>query len=88
MRSLININMYANNFPKKRYKHTLKFLKTHINDGESILDLGVENPLSEILKTDGFDICNTSGEDLDLNTSFLKSNNLFIAKPLSNLSDI
>jgi hypothetical protein len=69
MRSLININMYANNFPKKRYKHT------HINDGESILDLGVENPLSEILKTDGFDICNTSGEDLDLNTSFLKSNN-------------
>ena len=67
--------MYANNFPKKRYKHTLKFLKTHINDGESILDLGVENPLSEILKTDGFDICNTSGEDLDLNTSFLKSNN-------------
>ena len=75
MRSLININMYANNFPKKRYKHTLKFLKTHINDGESILDLGVETPLSEILKTDGFDICNTSGEDLDLNTSFLKSNN-------------
>jgi hypothetical protein len=55
--------MYANNFPKKRYKHTLKFLKTHINDGESILE------------TDGFDICNTSGEDLDLNTSFLKSNN-------------
>lgn len=74
MLSLTNINMYAKNFPKKRYKHTLKFLKTHVNNGESILDLGVKNPFSEILKTEGFDVCNTSGEDLDLNTSFLESN--------------
>tara|TARA_B110000902_G_scaffold1446_1_gene1559 strand:+ start:683 stop:1228 length:546 start_codon:yes stop_codon:yes gene_type:complete len=73
MRSLININMYANNFPKKRYNHTLKFLKTYINTEESILDLGVENPLSEILKTEGFDVCNTKGEDLDFSTSLLES---------------
>ena len=65
--------MYANNFPKKRYNHTLKFLKTYINTEESILDLGVENPLSEILKTEGFDVCNTKGEDLDFSTSLLES---------------
>ena len=66
--------MYATNFPKKRYNHTLKFLRTYINTGESILDLGVKNPLSEILKKEGFKVTNTSGEDLDLTTTFLESN--------------
>ena len=53
--------MYATNFPKKRYKHTLEFLKQHIAPTETILDLGVENPLSEILKTEGYTVSNTSG---------------------------
>lgn len=74
MLSLTNINMYATNFPKKRYYHTLKFLKTHINNDESILDLGVENPFSGILKKEGFKVTNTSGEDLDVTTTFLESN--------------
>ena len=60
MLSLTNINMYATNFPKERYNHTLKFLKTHINNDESILDLGVENPFSGILKKEGFKVTNTS----------------------------
>lgn len=71
--SLINTNMYANNFPKKRYKHTLDFLKQHIAPTETILDLGVENPLSELLKTEGYTVSNTSGEDLDVNTNTLET---------------
>lgn len=65
--------MYARNFPKKRYKHTLKFLKQHIEPSETILDLGVENPFSELLKSEGFRVKNTSGEDLDLDISTLET---------------
>ncbi|WP_460218221.1 methyltransferase [Psychroserpens sp. MEBiC05023] len=61
--------MYEKTFPNKRFKHTVEFLKTHINTSESILDLGVENPLSEILKAEGYSVENTSGIDLDINTS-------------------
>ncbi|MBO0343428.1 methyltransferase [Flagellimonas profundi] len=57
--------MYENNFPNKRYKHTLAFLRKHINTSESILDLGVENPFSEIMKSNGYQVENTQGEDLD-----------------------
>ena len=73
MQSFTNTNMYATNFPKKRYKHTLEFLKNHITPSESILDLGVENPLSEIMKAEGYKVSNTSGEDLDTNTTALES---------------
>ena len=59
--------MYENNFPNKRYKHTLAFLQKHIDTSESILDLGVENPFSEIMKSKGYNVQNTSGEDLDIN---------------------
>jgi len=71
MRLLIDTNMYGSNFPKKRYKHTLKFFKRHVSPTETILDLGVANPFSEILKHEGFTIENTSGEDLDVDTSTL-----------------
>lgn len=59
--------MYENNFPNKRYKHTLAFLQKHINTSESILDLGVKNPFSEIMKSQGYQVENTTGEDLDVN---------------------
>ena len=58
--------MYENNFPNKRYKHTLAFLNKHISPSESILDLGVENPFSEIMKSNGYSVTNTTGEDLDV----------------------
>ena len=65
--------MYGTNFPKKRYKNTLEFLKRHVTTEESILDLGVENPFSELLKNEGYSIRNTTGEDLDIDTSKLAS---------------
>jgi hypothetical protein len=61
--------MYENNFPTRRYNLTLDFVKKHISKDEEILDLGVENPLSDLLKSNGFNVTNTKGEDLDLNSS-------------------
>lgn len=61
--------MYEKTFPNKRFKHTLEFLNKHISKSETILDLGVENPFSKIMKEDGYTVKNTSGEDLDLDQS-------------------
>lgn len=60
--------MYEGKYPKKRYKHTLRFLKEFVNTDENILDLGVTNPFSEILRKEGYSITNTVGEDLDIDT--------------------
>ncbi|WP_339696208.1 methyltransferase [uncultured Marixanthomonas sp.] len=65
--------MYEGKFPKKRYKHTLKFLKEVVKTDESILDLGITNPFSEILQKKGFNVTNTKGEDLDLQTDAVKT---------------
>ncbi|HLW32621.1 MAG TPA: hypothetical protein VKX40_10200 [Aequorivita sp.] len=65
--------MYANSFPKTRYKHTLRFVNDIISKEEKILDLGVSNPFSEILAKEGYDITNSSGEDLDLYTDVVKT---------------
>lgn len=65
--------MYKQYFPKKRYEQTLKFLKKHIPTSEKLLDLGVENPFSETLKTEGYKVVNTKGEDLDEDFSALKN---------------
>lgn len=66
--------MYEERFPKKRYKHTLNFLKEVISKEKEILDLGVTNPFSEILIKEGFKVTNTNGEDLDLETAIVKNN--------------
>lgn len=63
--------MYEGKIPKKRYKHTLRFLQDVISTEEKILDLGVPNPFSKILIDEGFSVANTSGEDLDLNTTIV-----------------
>ncbi|MGB0981595.1 MAG: methyltransferase [Winogradskyella sp.] len=57
--------MYENNFPNKRFKNTLQFLKRHVNTSETILDLGITNPFSDIMLTEGYSVKNTKGEDLD-----------------------
>lgn len=65
--------MYENTFPHKRYKLTFQFLEKHISKSENILDLGVENPFTKILKANGFSVENTKGEDLDLDTSSIEN---------------
>ena len=65
--------MYEGKIPKKRYKHTLRFLEEVVSKESSILDLGVANPFSEILTKEGFKITNTLGEDLDIDTSSVQT---------------
>lgn len=57
--------MYEKTYPNKRFKLTLEFLKKHVSTSETILDLGVKNPFSEIMLSEGYTIENTKGEDLD-----------------------
>ncbi|WP_225037027.1 methyltransferase [Winogradskyella sp. SM1960] len=64
--------MYEKTYPNKRFQLTLQFLKKHINTSESILDLGVKNPFSEIMISEGFTVENTSGEDLDEDQSAIQ----------------
>ncbi|WP_299225104.1 methyltransferase domain-containing protein [uncultured Psychroserpens sp.] len=66
--------MYEGKFPHKRYKLTLQFLQKHISTSESILDLGIENPFTEVMTKNGFTVKNTSGIDLDENLSEVKNN--------------
>ncbi|MEM7085579.1 MAG: methyltransferase [Bacteroidota bacterium] len=65
--------MYKGKTVKKRYKHTLKFLRQNVAKEASILDLGVSNPFSEILRAKGFNVTNTQGEDLDLDTTAVQT---------------
>lgn len=65
--------MYDDNFPTKRYNLTLDFVKQHISKSDKILDLGIKNPLSELLKSSGFSVSNTNGEDLDLDFSCVQN---------------
>ncbi|MDX1314326.1 MAG: methyltransferase [Eudoraea sp.] len=58
--------MYEQSYPSRRYKKTITFLQKHIGQPAHILDLGVENPFSDIMKERGYEVDNTAGEDLDL----------------------
>tara|TARA_A100001011_G_scaffold383771_1_gene455443 strand:- start:1742 stop:2275 length:534 start_codon:yes stop_codon:yes gene_type:complete len=57
--------MYVNNSHQKRFQKTLDFLDRCIDPQSFILDLGVENPLSELMKAKGYKVKNTQGQDLD-----------------------
>lgn len=71
--------MYPGNYPKKRYRITKAFLKQTISKQEKIIDLGVVNPFSEILKKEGYSITNTNGEDLDIDTKAVQQGNYDVA---------
>lgn len=59
--------MYENSFPSHRYKSTIEFISHFIGKDEKILDLGIENPFTDILKSEGYSVFNTGKTDLDLN---------------------
>lgn len=67
--------MYEKTYPSKRFQHTLSFLQNHISTNESILDLGVENPFSKIMTSEGYQVENTTGEDLDIDFSSIQNSN-------------
>ncbi len=66
--------MYEHTFPSKRYKHTIAFLKEVVPDtATTILDLGVRNPFVDFMEREGYTVVNTSGEDLDLDTTAVEN---------------
>ncbi|WP_299111863.1 methyltransferase [uncultured Winogradskyella sp.] len=74
--------MYEKTYPNKRFKLTLQFLQKHINTTESILDLGVKNPFSEIMISEGYSVENTTGEDLDEDTSAIENSKVDVVTAL------
>lgn len=69
---VIFVEMYEI-IPKKRYQQTMRLVEKFFNREDRILDLGVENPLALLMKEKGFQIQNTSGEDLDEEYASLKN---------------
>lgn len=65
--------MYEGKIPKKRYQQTIHFLEEVISRDQSILDLGVSNPFAELMTAEGYQVTNTKGEDLDLDTSAVQT---------------
>ncbi|MEC8323299.1 MAG: methyltransferase [Bacteroidota bacterium] len=66
--------MYENNYPNKRYKKTIDFIKKHLQKEDEILDLGIENPLAKLMVSKGFSVVNTQGEDLDVDFTIVENN--------------
>ncbi|WP_127845321.1 methyltransferase domain-containing protein [Psychroflexus aestuariivivens] len=65
--------MYEKTYPDKRFNITLDFLKTHAAPPQTVLDLGVENPFSKIMTSQGYQVENTKGEDLDLDYKIVET---------------
>ena len=57
---------------KKRYDHTIEFLKNVLPAPATILDLGTRNAFSEIMEQNGYIVYNTEGEDFDLIPEIVK----------------
>ena len=69
---LFDISKMYGKYPHKRYRLTLNLLQKHIAPNTTILDLGVENPFSEIMRSEGYQVINTQGEDLDVDFSSIE----------------
>lgn len=65
--------MYEKTYPSKRYKETLNFLERVAPPPAKVLDLGSENPLSQIMRQQGYQVNNTQGEDLDLELAAVRN---------------
>lgn len=64
--------MYTTHSHQKRFQKTIDFMNRHIDSGSTILDLGIPNPMSRMMKAQGYQVENTNGEDLDEDQSRLQ----------------
>lgn len=80
--------MYENSFPKNRYEKTQKLLSRFTSVDESILDLGVENPFSNILRQSGYKVYNTGKSDLDLQPEVVKQYDVEVVTALEILEHL
>ena len=73
----------------KRYSKTLEFIKNrNLNKKLSILDLGTENPFTELLSEEGYEIYNTGKTDLDLDPEIVKEYNTSVTLALEILEHL
>lgn len=56
----------------RRYEKTAAFLKASLNPPSRIIDVGANNPFSEIMRRMGHEVTNTDG-DLDLDVSSVEA---------------
>lgn len=57
----------------RRHRKTVDLVKQFVSKDQKILDLGIDNPLSRDLRSLGFDVMNTGGEDLDINQAAVET---------------
>ncbi len=60
-------------YPDRRYRKTLGFLKEHTDPGETILDIGTPNRFSSLMQKEGYRVYSTGGEDLDTNYNVIRN---------------
>ncbi|HDP76377.1 MAG TPA: methyltransferase, partial [Bacteroidales bacterium] len=65
--------MKAEKLKQIRFKKTISFFKKVEPNCKHILDLGVQNELSNKFALLGYNVQNTQGEDLDLEPELLKN---------------
>ena len=56
----------------RRYENTLSFIQKHLPTERKVLDLGVTNPFSDIIKEKGYVVYTTQGEDLELQPEIVR----------------
>lgn len=61
------IDNIKNPYLRHRYINSLRFLRNNVSINSKILDIGTENSFSKIMKSSGFQVVNTKGQDFDLN---------------------
>ncbi len=59
-------------YPQKRYARTKAILQRFAPQGSRVLDVGVVNPFSQLMKDEGYKVYNTQGEDLDFQPEVLQ----------------
>lgn len=62
----MNSQFTINDGMLRRYGQTLSFIQKHLPIERRVLDLGVSNPFSDILREKGYEVFNTHGEDVDI----------------------
>ena len=65
MDSTEQYNLSSDPTLQRRYSNTINFLMSCVQPPLRILDLGISNPLGEMMKGQGFEVVNTKGENLD-----------------------
>lgn len=65
----------VNQTSQLRFDKTIRFLKANIKQESTILDLGIKNPLSDLMIESGYKVTNTKlGQDLDINYEVVREN--------------